>query len=167
MDLTIADLSDECRFTYQQISSIVEFKNLGDKILLSLFILDSSGNGFLSIRKILGAFRMDGVSISAEEAKSITLALTADEKKNYCYLEMMALLIGEEAVSNFVLKVIGRNPASFSNDIKKRFGVKKEKTAPSNASECKNRRLKSQKSKVITIPEILASIKFWSKRQTM
>ena len=61
LHMTIADLCDESRFTYQQISTIVEHSDLGDKLLYSLFILDSQGTGFLSIRKIAGVFKLSGI----------------------------------------------------------------------------------------------------------
>ena len=61
LHMTIADLCDESRFTYQQISTIVEHSDLGDKLLYSMFILDSQGTGFLSIRKIAGVFKLSGI----------------------------------------------------------------------------------------------------------
>ena len=94
LHMTIGDLNDESRFIYQQISTTIEYSGMGDKLLYSLFILDSQGSGFLSIRKITGAFRLSGIKLTEEQKKLITAELTCDRMRDYCYLEMMELLIG-------------------------------------------------------------------------
>ena len=63
---TMADLSDANRFTYQTVSSMVEFNNqqLGQAIFKSMFILDKTGEGFLAVGRIKQVLNMHGIKIS-------------------------------------------------------------------------------------------------------
>ena len=101
---TMADLSDVSRFTYQAVSSMVEFNNqqIGQAIFKSMFILDNTGEGYLPVGRIKQVLNMHGIKISLGQVMDLTDEASINEKGESNYLEIMSLLMGEEAIGTYV-----------------------------------------------------------------
>ena len=93
---TMADLSDESRFTFQTVGSIVEFNDkLGQALFKSMFILDRTGKGYLAVGMIKQVLNRHGIMISLGQVMDMTDEASMNEKGESNYLEIMSLLVGE------------------------------------------------------------------------
>ena len=109
---TIADLPDETRFTYQSVCAMFEFNNqqMGQAIFRSMFILDKTGEGYLTVGKIKEVLNMHGISISLGQVMDLTNEVSTNEKGESNYLEIMSLLVGEDNLSAYVYRIAQHNP---------------------------------------------------------
>ena len=70
-----------------------------------MFILDNSGEGYLPVARIKQVLNMHGIKISLGRVMDLTDEASINEKGESNYLEIMSLLMGEEAIGTYVYRI--------------------------------------------------------------
>ena len=120
-----------------------------------MFILDNSGEGYLPVGRIKQVLNMHGIKISLGQVMDLTDEASINEKGESNYLEIMSLLMGEEAIGTYVYRIAKQAPDAFSPSVKDKYvdGVRKSAELSESSADSSFSSM-SMQAAYITIPEI-------------
>ena len=94
---TVSELSPpESKQLYEKMSGYLQRKGLIDPLCLSLVNADQDRKGFLDKRTIGQVVGYNGMKISNKQLVLLTQVLVMNQDQDHSYVEMIALLAGEQ-----------------------------------------------------------------------